>query len=975
MLPRLKKVNVACMSEQGRHLVYEFDGWELDLARRELRARGVPVPLGSRAFQIFAVLVESAGKIVAKDELMARVWPGVIVEENTLEVHISAVRKALGPDRGMLKTSFGRGYRLVGDWTIRKESTPADSGALDPTRMSAKPFLTNIPAAASEVIGRTAAVQQLQELLSAYRAITLTGPGGIGKTTLALEVARSLFPAFSGDCWLVDVVSLSDPGLVPSMVAGVLSLRLGSDEISPESVARAIGGKKLLLVLDNCEHGIDAAAKLAETIVRTCSHTYVLTTSREVLRIEGEHVYRVPPLDVPSERQEQDNVLGHSAVQLFVARTRALDSAFSPHGENLPAIAAICRRLDGIPLAIEFAAARAATLGPELVLSRLDERFGLLTGGRRTALPRHQTLRATLDWSYELLPGPERRLLRRLGVFAAGFTLEAANAVMSDQGYAASALLDEIANLVAKSLLTLDRSAPTGRWRLLETTRAYALEKLAESGEAEQVARRRAEFFRDLVGPATYGSQVQPTFEDMARYGREIDNVRAALDWSFSPVGDVAIGVVLTAAYAPVWLDLLLVVECRERIERALDCLGSASEMCTTAMKLRISLGITLIFTMGSVERIRVVLAKALKAAESLDDVGAMLEIVFALYGVYHICGECREAQAAAERFSRVALSTGDPALASMAYRLTGNTLNYGGEQREAQHSFERMLDVYVAPENQRHAIWSRYDQRAMGQARLAQVLWLRGFVDQGVTQAQASLEQAQAAGHKPTLCWVLHYGAYPVALMTGDLVAAGRAVAMLMDLATSLSAPIWETLAHCLEGKLLIKRGEFAAGSVRLRGALDTCERTGWTICYPEFLGALAEALAGLGQFTEALATIDRALAMADRGGERWFVAELQRIKGELLLHEPGDESNSAAEYCFSAALEVAREQGALSWELRGALSFARLRVRQDRQDDARQILVPVYNRFTEGFETPDLRSASAMLQSLPSRPVNIAR
>jgi non-specific serine/threonine protein kinase len=500
------------MPEQDRHLVYEFGGWELDLARRELRARGVPVPLGSRAFQIFAVLVQSAGELVTKDELLTRVWPGAIVEENKLQVHISAVRKALGPDRGTLRTSFGRGYRLVGDWTIRKERTPAGPVVLDPTRMPVQPFLTNVPAAGTELVGRSAAVKQLQEFISACRMITLTGPGGIGKTVLAMEVTRSLLPAFHGDCWLVDLVSLSDPGLVPSMVAGVLSLKLDGEEISPGSVARAIGGKKVLLVLDNCEHVIDAAAKLAETIVRACPHAYVLATSREVLRIEGEHVYRVPPLDVPSEHQEEsDSVLGHGAVQLFIARAGALDSNFSPCRANIRAIAAICRRLDGIPLAIEFAAARAATLGPELVLSRLDERFGLLTGGRRTALPRHQTLRATLDWSYDLLPCPERCLLRRLGIFAAGFTLEAANAVMSDQGYTASALLEQIANLVAKSLVTLDGSAPTGRWRLLETIRAYALEILAESGETEQAARRCAEFFRDLVGPAVQGSQVQPT--------------------------------------------------------------------------------------------------------------------------------------------------------------------------------------------------------------------------------------------------------------------------------------------------------------------------------------------------------------------------------------------------------------------------------------------------------------------------------
>jgi predicted ATPase/DNA-binding winged helix-turn-helix (wHTH) protein len=949
----------------------------VDLERRELRARGVPVALGSRAFQIFAVLVKSAGQLVTKDELMARVWPGAIVEENKLQVHISAVRKALGTDRGTVKTSFGRGYRLEGNWTIRKECAPADPLALDPTRMPLQPFLNNLPAAASGVIGRTGAVRHLQESLSSYRAITLTGPGGIGKTTLALQVARSLFRAFNGDCWLVDLASLSDPALVPSMVAGILGLGLGGNEISRECVARAIGGKKLLLVLDNCEHVVDATARLAETVVRLCPATSIVATSREVLRIEGEHVYRVPPLDVPSPHQEESGiVLGHSAVQLFIARAEALDSDFSPQGENLRTIAAICRHLDGIPLAIEFAAARAAMLGPKLVLTRLDERFGLLTGGRRTALPRHQTLRATLDWSYELLPEPERCLLRRLGIFAAGFTLEAANAVMSDTAQGASAILEQIANLVAKSLVTSDGAAPTGRWRLLETTRAYALEKLAESGETEQVARRFAEFFRDLVRPAMHASKIRSTVEDMARYGREIDNVRAALEWSFSSVGDVAIGVVLTAAYAQVWLDLSRVVECRERLERALECLESDPNLnAPVAMQLHIALAVPLLYTMGSVERIKMVLAKALSAAETQGDAGATLEILFPLFNAYLHSGDCREAQTLAERFERFALRTGDPELAPFAFRHTGNTLHYRGKQREAQRCLERVFGLYVAPENQGRTIWTRYDQRLMARAVLAPVLWLRGFVDQGVIQAQASLEEAHATDHKLTLCWVLHHAAYPVALMTGDLVAAGQAVAMLTDLATSLGAPFWKTLAHCLEGKLLIRRGEFGTGSAQLRTALETCERTGWTICYPEFLCALAEGLAGLGQFTEAIATIDRALARADSGGERWFVAELLRTKGELLLQREGDQAVAAAERCFCAALEVAREQDALSWELRAALSFARLRARHNRQDDARQLLAPVYNRFTEGFETPDLRSASAMLQSPPSRVGEFAR
>src|ERR1700688_2293573 len=378
---------------QHRRRVYESGEWEVDLARRELRARGAAVPIGNRAFEIIEVLVQSAGELVTKNDLMGRVWPGAIVEDNTLQFHISAIRKALGPDRGMLKTVSGRGYRLVGDWASRQERTSsADSIDLEPVPSPAEPFQPNLPTATSELVGRTIAVQHLRGLLSAYRLVTLTGPGGIGKTRLALEVARGLFPSFQGDIRLVELASLSDPALVPSAVAGGLGLKLAGGEISVESVARAIGAQKLLLVLDNCEHVIDAAARLAETIVRRCPRTTILATSREILKIEGEHVYRVSPLDVPPQHEEPGNMLGHSAVQLFIATTRALQSDFSPDGENLPAIAAICRRLDGIPLAIDLAAARVATLDLQQVAAGLDDRLGLLTSGRRTALPRHQPL-------------------------------------------------------------------------------------------------------------------------------------------------------------------------------------------------------------------------------------------------------------------------------------------------------------------------------------------------------------------------------------------------------------------------------------------------------------------------------------------------------------------------------------------------------------------------------------------------------
>src|SRR5579863_5220574 len=490
------------MLGEGIRPVYASGECEIDLARRELRILGSPVPVGGRAFEIIEILAQAAGELVTKDELMNRIWPGAIVMENTLAVHTAAVRKALGPYRSWLKTEARRGYRLLGDWTVRRHDAARPPVGLQQMRIDDESPVTNFPAAATRLIGRTAAVAQLRDLMSAYRVVTLTGPGGIGKTSLALKAARGVLGEFADGGWLVELASLSDPTLVPATVAGVLGLTLGAGTISEEALARVVGDNNLLLLLDNCEHVIDAVASLTETFVSRCPSVTILTTSRETLRVGGEYVYRVAPLEVPAvEEVEPDQVRSRSAVELFVARTKALDYDFSPRAGNLREIAAICRHLDGIPLAIEFAAARAAVLGIQQVTVGLRDRFELLKAGRRTALPRQQTLRATLDWSYELLPEPEKRLLRCLSVFPAGFTLAAAVAVMNDGERSASAVMDGVANLVAKSLVSLDRPETVTRWYLLETTRAYALEKLRESGDAGQIARRHAYFYLALFAP------------------------------------------------------------------------------------------------------------------------------------------------------------------------------------------------------------------------------------------------------------------------------------------------------------------------------------------------------------------------------------------------------------------------------------------------------------------------------------------
>jgi predicted ATPase/DNA-binding winged helix-turn-helix (wHTH) protein len=958
------------VSEASANLVYACEQWEIDLGRRELRSRGIPVPLGSRAFEVVTVLVQSASEFVTKDDLMQRVWPGATVGEGTIHVHISAVRKALGSDRGLLKTASGRGYRLLGDWMPQRREVTASPVYSALTRTRGTSPANNFPPVINRLIGRAGAAQFVRDLVSAYRVVTLTGPGGIGKTALAIKAVRYLLPDFEDGGWLVELASLSDPRLVPSTVASTLGLKLAG-EISAESVARAVGERHLLLVLDNCEHVIDVVANLAETLTRLCPRTTIVATSREVLRIDGEAVYRVPPLEVPTPGQAAPNyIMEYSAVELFVARTKALNAGFSPIAEDLASIAAICRHLDGIPLAIELAAASAAALGIAQVSAGLRDRFALLTRGRRTALPRQRTLRATLDWSYELLPDAERRLLRRLSVFAGGFTVDSASAVMADTGLDPAMVTDCIADLVSKSLIVLDPTPGATRWTLLETIRAYALDKLVESGESDDAQRRHAAFFRDLFTPQPRGARSSLSHEDLGRRVREIDNVRAALDWSFSSTGDQEIGVDLTAAYAPVWQHLSLMRECRERSERALLNLEPhVTGNMSLRMDLQMALAGAIFITMGPAEQAGILLTKALETADALNDLQAQARALSTLIFICTSRGEYARALIAAERIEQIAHRIGDPIQLRLAYEQMGAALHFTGRHREARQYLERVIQSPAAPGDRRDAIYYNSNDHAAARALLARVLWMQGFADQALEQARLSLEQLQGKDHQLLRCRNLYHGICRIATMTGDFATADREIARLVEVATGLNALFWEVAGHFLKGKLLVERGEFAQGLPVLRDAFETCDRSGWHISYAEFKSALALGLAGTGRLDEALVALDDAIAADREGadGHGWYALELLRIKGEVLLQQAADRPTLAAEDCFTQAAEMAREQGALCWELRVALSVARLRVSQGRHHEARAALASVYDRFTEGFATADMQAARTLLEGLP--------
>jgi predicted ATPase/DNA-binding winged helix-turn-helix (wHTH) protein len=948
--------------------------------RRELLADGRPVRLGGRAFDVLMALTEARGAIVSKDALMARVWPDRIVEENNLQWQISALRTAFGADRNLIRTVPGRGYQLAAEIEPAYDNLETDVGTVitaappNPRKAHPKPEIpeqsppTNLPEAISELIGRDDVLGEILSLASSHRLVTLTGAGGIGKTRLAIAAARRLLPQFADGVWLAEFSPIVDPALVPVTVAVAIGLDLGGGDLSAQRVAQALAGRRLVLVLDTCEHVIGAAAALAEAVLQAGGTLHLLATSHEPLRAEGEWVYPVPPLAVPADDAEDaDDLSRYGAVRLFVERLRAAEPHFAPDRRNAALIAVICRRLDGIPLAIELAAARAAALGVEEIVTHLNDRFRILTGGRRTALPRHQTLRATLDWSHALLSEPERVILRRLAVFAGVFSLEAASAVVASPEIAPAEVVDGIANLVAKSLVTVVGSTVTC-CRLLDTTWAYGLEKLTAAGERGQLARRHAEYYRDLFERAE-AEESRPTAECLAEYAPKTENLRAALDWAFSPGGDARTGIALTAAAVPLWMHLSLMEECRRRVEQAFAALATVAEPdARQGMKLLAALGASRLYTRGGVPEVAAAWTKALELAESLGDPEYQRHSLWGLWS-FHVNGvDYRTALSLAHRFASLAAASLDPNDRFVGERMIGISHYNLGDQQSARHYLERALAESAAPGHQRQFIRLQLDPQVTARVHLARVLWLQGFPDRAMREAEHSVDDARATEHAISFSYALHRAACPVALWNGDLATAGHYADILLDHAKRHALVHWQLYGLGYQGAVAISRGDVATGLRRLRSCFEELGETGITA--PRFMRFaavyMAEGLGRAGEIADGLAAVDDAIARAERTNELWQSAELLRVKGELLLLPGAFRDAAAAKDYFRQALDLARRQDALAWELRAAASFVRLLREQDCSAEALTLLQPVYDRFTEGFETADLKAAKALLDAL---------
>jgi predicted ATPase/DNA-binding winged helix-turn-helix (wHTH) protein len=939
------------------NIVFSFGPFRLFASERLLKKDEQPIPLGGRSLDILIALVERVGEVLTRKELISRVWPDVTVEEANLRVHVTALRKALrdGRDGARYVVNVpGRGYCFVGPvirTTAPQQPLPAvEAPGAHPPR--------SLPSRLSRMVGRDGIVRALSAQLMMWRFVSIVGPGGIGKTTVAVSVAHMLAEGFNGAVFFIDLATLTDPELVPTVVASTLGFMVQTQDPLVGLLA-FIGTRKVLLVLDNCEHVIDVAAPLAERIVSEAPQAHVLATSRESLRVEGEHVHLLYALDCPPEDADltATEVLTYPAAQLFMERAAAGGHGAALSDSDAPVVARICRRLDGIALAIEVTAGRAGTYGIQGTEDLLDKRFGLLWQGRRTARPRHQTLTAMLDWSYNLLSEREKLVLCRLSVFVGVFTLQAAASVASETD---ADITDVVVSLVVKSLISTAEINESTYYRLLDTTRAYAASKLAERGETDRTARRHAISYSRFL---EYDETVQSTFrENLSGYSQHIGNVRSALGWAFAESGDVVVGVELASWATALLIGLSLFEECRHWCERALAALDDASCGSRREMILQEGLALSSTFTKGHSEQVRIAIERGFALAEGFRDRPRQLRLLADLNLYLMRIGDFPGALTAAEQGGAIARAARLPAGIVWAEWLVGIAHHQLGNQAAAQLHFEHAmaLEIEVGASSPN---WNGYTRVGI-LVGFARSLWLRGFPDQARRVVRMVIDEAAREDHPVPICISLLY-ASTVFLWTGELSRAAELIKQLIEYAGRHSLGPYGATGVALKGELAIARDDSKAGVELLRTALATMHAERYNVLLTVFIGVLAEGLRKTGQFEEALVTIDDGIARATNSGTAFYLSELLRTKAQILVSMPRPDRMSAMG-CLTEAIAFAREQSALALELRSTTTLARLLSESGQRGQARQVLTLVYDRFTEGYETADLRIARQILEDL---------
>jgi predicted ATPase/DNA-binding winged helix-turn-helix (wHTH) protein len=929
-----------------------FGAFILHPAARLLEKDGDPVPLGSRAFDILCRLVDSSGEVVSKDDLMAAAWPDLTVEEGSLRFHIARLRRALGDGVGgkrYIENLPGRGYCFVTPVRpIAPQGQPAPCGAspLRPPR--------GLPYRLNRIVGRDETLERIATELTSRRLVTIHGPGGIGKTTLAIAAAHGLLDAFAGDIRFLDLAPIGDAPLVAGALASVLGIAAQSNDPTGE-VIDVLRNRRMLILFDSCEHVIDTLAPLAERIHHEAPQVSILATSREPLRVAGEHVVALPPLDQPPEglKPSASQILGYAATRLFVERAASMGYEAGLGDAEAAIVTKLCRKLDGIPLAIELVASRVAVHGLHETAGLVDGRLKLLWRGRRTARPRHQTLKATIDWSYALIGEEERCALRRLAVFVGPFDLAAAKAVVPDGSGAGQEatewVVQALEELTAKCLVSIQRGNGTTRYRLLDTTRDYARQKLAEAGELEAVSRRHAACILHVL----HESKSSPPAGDPARRRQAVrdtlGDVNAALRWCFSEGGDPLLAVRLAAAATRLFIELSLLSECRRWCERALAMMSQGLNEPALELALNSALGHAQMFTDGNGEDALKALERARALASRLEDRESEFRLLSRLHMYYRRTGRISLLAPIARQAEAMAIRIGDPAGIAAAHDLLGVSFHLAGDQALARTHLETALHM----DEFRRIGSDHFAFHRNPFIALSRSLWLLGYPDQAVAAAKPLVTE-HVAPDAVTYSIGLIWGA-AVFQWVGDWASFDALAERLRGHAADHALRPYEAVSLGMQGESLVRAGQVHGGLTYLRSAITVLRKDSYSLYLPHFCATMAHGLAEIGELSEAQSLIDHTLSSVIADGGSFELPEMLRIRGQIRARR-GDAEGALAS--LGEAIALAERQGALSWRLRAEISRAQLAPTENRKKSYAS-LEQAYAAFAEGFDTSDLAAA----------------
>jgi len=922
---------------------FAFADYRLFPTRRTLFKSESEILLRGREFDLLVALLENAGTFIGNDALIARVWPTSTVSESNLRVQVASLRRALGdngPAGRMIVNVTGRGYSFA--IPVARGAFPSVAPGFDvaapdhPRLVAARP--PSLPIRLTGLVGRDATLARLQVHLPHRRLMTIVGPGGIGKTSISIALAERCSDLFADGAFFIDLITVDEALGLGATLAKSLHLRLENVDYT-QAALDWLSDRNALLIFDNCEHVMEASAQMAEAILRQAPGVHILCTSRETLRVQDEWVHRLAPLDAPppSGSLTTEEAMAYSAIELFVERASACRDSFTLSDEDAGHVSSICRSLDGIPLAIELAAARVDKLNVRSLAELLPQRLQILGPGKRTAKPHQQTLRATLDWSYELLAPRERTMLNRLAIFSNGFTLDAAVAVAGDPANDELDLTDSLFELIGKSLVSVEVSDDGDYYRLLETTKVYGREKLEAMGELKAISRRHAEFCLALVRRSREQWASEEGVGWVAAYDRWMDDISAAVNWAYTADSDaIELGIELAAMSAPLAVRLARLRGYLKHVSIALDR-TRALDPPNPKLELRVAFELSYLLqhVEGDTEELRALSKRNSELFAKFRDMDDRVNALFFDFGLRFSAADWEGALQVADSYHALVSDVGADDRVTNGWRMRAQSFHYLGRHSEAVESARRVIGpTAIVPSTSEATM--RVDPRVSSRVVMARSLWLLGRPDEATDVIYDCLALADKNGNN-TLCQALAMGAAAVSIWSGDATAATRYCKAVTEVAEACGLEYWHHWGARIAALLAGRSEEVAALRVEPLMLDDFC-------------------------------TYDRRLvdpvmvARIEAGAAPWCAPEVLRAQ-VANLRESGRLDAAGSERLLLDAQSRARAQDALGWELRIVCDLAELALDRDDRGAAERLVTAVLTRFGGSGDTADIRRAAALL------------